>query len=118
MIRRPPRSTLFPYTTLFRSVSGVNDGANLGDDVLYSGTVAAAVEGRFLGLPTIAVSLCTGTGGGGHFENRPRGARRLGAQPLERPLQAQALLHLQQPHPPVAQPPGLLPRPLRRSPPF
>src|SRR5207253_9728928 len=36
-------------------VSGVNDGANLGDDVLYSGTVAAAVEGRFLGLPTIAV---------------------------------------------------------------
>jgi 5'-nucleotidase len=30
-------------------VSGVNDGANLGDDVLYSGTVAAAVEGRFLG---------------------------------------------------------------------
>jgi 5'-nucleotidase len=32
-------------------VSGINDGANLGDDVLYSGTVAAAVEGRFLGLP-------------------------------------------------------------------
>ena len=31
-------------------VSGVNDGANLGDDVLYSGTVAAAIEGRFLGL--------------------------------------------------------------------
>ncbi|NND54507.1 MAG: 5'/3'-nucleotidase SurE, partial [Gammaproteobacteria bacterium] len=38
-------------------VSGVNHGANLGDDVLYSGTVAAAIEGRFLGLPTIAVSL-------------------------------------------------------------
>ena len=38
-------------------VSGVNDGPNLGDDVLYSGTVAAAIEGRFLGLPTIAVSL-------------------------------------------------------------
>ena len=38
-------------------VSGVNDGANLGDDVLYSGTVAAAVEGRFLGLPTMALSL-------------------------------------------------------------
>ena len=32
-------------------VSGVNDSANLGDDVLYSGTVAAAIEGRFLGLP-------------------------------------------------------------------
>jgi 5'-nucleotidase len=38
-------------------VSGINDGANLGDDVLYSGTVAAAIEGRFLGLPTIAISL-------------------------------------------------------------
>jgi 5'-nucleotidase len=38
-------------------VSGVNHGANLGDDVIYSGTVAAAMEGRFLGLPAIAVSL-------------------------------------------------------------
>lgn len=38
-------------------VSGINDGANLGDDVLYSGTVAAAIEGRFLGLSAIAVSL-------------------------------------------------------------
>ncbi|WP_298442680.1 5'/3'-nucleotidase SurE [uncultured Ferrimonas sp.] len=39
-------------------VSGINAGANLGDDTLYSGTVAAAMEGRHLGLPTIAVSLC------------------------------------------------------------
>jgi 5'-nucleotidase len=38
-------------------VSGINFGANLGDDVIYSGTVAAAMEGRFLGLPAIAVSL-------------------------------------------------------------
>lgn len=38
-------------------VSGINAGANLGDDVLYSGTVAAAMEGRFLGLPAVAVSL-------------------------------------------------------------
>jgi 5'-nucleotidase len=38
-------------------ISGINEGANLGDDVLYSGTVAAAMEGRFLGLPAIAVSL-------------------------------------------------------------
>ena len=38
-------------------VSGINHGANLGDDVIYSGTVAAATEGRFLGFPTIAVSL-------------------------------------------------------------
>lgn len=38
-------------------VSGINEGANLGDDTLYSGTVAAAMEGRYLGLPAIAVSL-------------------------------------------------------------
>jgi len=38
-------------------ISGINHGANLGDDVLYSGTVAAAMEGRFLGLPAIAISL-------------------------------------------------------------
>lgn len=38
-------------------IAGINHGSNLGDDVLYSGTVAAAIEGRFLGLPAIAVSL-------------------------------------------------------------
>ena len=38
-------------------IAGINNGANLGDDVLYSGTVAAATEGRFLGLPALAVSL-------------------------------------------------------------
>ena len=38
-------------------VSGINSGANMGDDVLYSGTVAAAMEGRFLGLSSIAVSM-------------------------------------------------------------
>lgn len=38
-------------------VSGINEGGNLGDDVLYSGTVAAAIEGRYLGFPAIAVSM-------------------------------------------------------------
>lgn len=38
-------------------ISGINSGSNLGDDILYSGTVAAAMEGRFLGLPAIAVSM-------------------------------------------------------------
>lgn len=37
-------------------IAGINAGANLGDDVLYSGTVAAAMEGRFLGCPAIAIS--------------------------------------------------------------
>ena len=47
-------------------VAGINHGSNLGDDVLYSGTVAAAMEGRFLGLPSIAVSLNSFEPG--HFE--------------------------------------------------
>ena len=51
-------------------IAGINAGANLGDDVLYSGTVAAATEGRFLGLPAVAVSL-TGTRLD-HFETAAR----------------------------------------------
>lgn len=47
-------------------VSGINHGANLGDDVIYSGTVAAATEGRYMGLPAIAVSLAHHDGQ--HFE--------------------------------------------------
>jgi 5'-nucleotidase len=52
-------------------VSGINHGANLGDDVIYSGTVAAAMEGRFLGLPAIAVSLA-GYGRLEHFDTAAR----------------------------------------------
>jgi 5'-nucleotidase len=44
-------------------ISGINHGANLGDDITYSGTVAAALEGVLLGLPAIAVSQQTQTGG-------------------------------------------------------
>ncbi len=40
-------------------VSGINNGANLGDDITYSGTVAAAIEGTLLGIRSIAVSLAT-----------------------------------------------------------
>ena len=49
-------------------VSGINAGANLGDDLVYSGTVAAALEGRHLGLPAIAVSL----DGRQHYETAAR----------------------------------------------
>ena len=51
-------------------ISGINAGANMGDDVLYSGTVAAAMEGRFLGLPSMAVSLVLGDGG--HYDSAAR----------------------------------------------
>ncbi len=43
-------------------VTGINFGANLGDDVVYSGTVAGAIEGRFLGLPSLAISLASWEG--------------------------------------------------------
>jgi 5'-nucleotidase len=84
-------------------VSGVNDGANLGDDVLYSGTVAAAVEGRFLGLPTIAVSLCTSGAGGGHFRTGAEVARVLVAQLLKSPLQRALILNVNVPDVPYEQ---------------
>lgn len=51
-------------------ISGINAGANMGDDVHYSGTVAAAMEGRFLGLPSMAVSLALD--GNEHYETAAR----------------------------------------------
>ncbi|MBL8398890.1 MAG: 5'/3'-nucleotidase SurE [Candidatus Accumulibacter sp.] len=51
-------------------VSGINMGANMGDDTIYSGTVAAATEGFLLGVPSIAVSLCTRQGE--HFATAAR----------------------------------------------
>jgi 5'-nucleotidase len=90
-------------------VSGVNDGANLGDDVLYSGTVAAAVEGRFLGLPTIAVSLCTSGAGGGHFRTGAEVARVLVAQLLKSPLQRALILNVNVPDVPYEQLRGFRP---------
>ena len=49
----------FIKETIDLVVTGINFGANLGDDVIYSGTVAGAIEGRFLGLPSIALSLAS-----------------------------------------------------------
>ena len=54
------RQVYFPDHLPDLVVSGINMGANLGDDVIYSGTVAAAIEGCFLGLPAVAVSLVNG----------------------------------------------------------
>lgn len=55
--------TLCPYPPE-RVIAGINAGPNLGDDVIYSGTVAAAMEGRFLDLPPVAISLA----GKNHYE--------------------------------------------------
>jgi 5'-nucleotidase len=78
-------------------VSGVNDGANLGDDTLYSGTVAAAVEGRFLGLPAIAVSLCVEPGSPRNFASAALLAARLVARVVESPLQGSVILNVNVP---------------------
>jgi 5'-nucleotidase len=56
-------------------LSGINAGANLGDDVLYSGTVAAAMEGRSLGFPAIAISCVNWKPA--HFDTSARVALRL-----------------------------------------
>ncbi len=54
-------------------VSGINLGANMGDDTIYSGTVAAATEGYLLGIPSVAISLASKTAA--HFETAAQGCR-------------------------------------------
>ena len=76
-------------------VSGINHGANLGDDVHYSGTVAAAMEGRFLGLPAIAVSLVSAVDG--HFETAAEIVVRLIQGMRDDPLPADSILNINVP---------------------
>jgi len=76
-------------------VAGINHGANLGDDVLYSGTVAAAIEGRFLGLPAIAVSLVGGNPQ--HFVTAARAAGELVTRLQANPLPADTILNVNVP---------------------
>ena len=69
-------------------VSGINLGANMGDDTIYSGTVAAATEGYLLGVPSIAISLASFEGR--HFATAGRVARelvqRFSATPFAEPI--------------------------------
>ncbi len=76
-------------------VSGINNGPNLGDDVLYSGTVAGAMEGRYLGLPAIAVSLVGKPAT--HFDTAARITRRLIAHLQNNPLPDDTLLNVNVP---------------------
>ncbi len=78
-------------------VSGINNSANLGDDVIYSGTVAAAMEGRFLGLPAIAVSLCSTDHKGQHFSTAARAALLIVQRLLVDPLPADTILNVNVP---------------------
>jgi len=67
-------------------VSGINNGANLGEDTLYSGTVAAASEGYLFGIPSIAFSLAEK--GWAHIEDAARVARRIVERQLANPMGA------------------------------
>lgn len=78
-----------------RVVSGINTHANLGDDVIYSGTVAAATEGRNLGLPAIAVSLVND--GHYHYETAARVVRALLEQKLALNLGPRCILNVNVP---------------------
>lgn len=82
-------------------VSGINAGANLGDDVIYSGTVGAAIEGRFLGLPSLAVS-CAGKGDY-HFETAAKVAGDLVRQLIRHSLRPGIILNLNVPNVPLDQ---------------
>lgn len=76
-------------------VSGINAGANLGDDVLYSGTVAAAMEGRFLGFPAVAVSMASYQPK--YFATAARLAQLLVLRLREDPLPADTILNVNVP---------------------
>ena len=87
-------------------VSGINHGANLGDDVLYSGTVAAAMEGRFLGLPAIAVSLVLN--GSERFDTAAAVTRMLVRQMIENSLTQDTILNVNVPDLPYEELKGIL----------
>jgi 5'-nucleotidase len=78
-------------------VSGINNSANLGDDVIYSGTVSAAMEGRFLGLPAIAVSLAAGEERGDHYDSAATAVLMLMRRLLVDPLPADTILNVNVP---------------------
>ncbi len=82
-------------------IGGINAGANLGDDVLYSGTVAAAIEGRFLGLPAVAVSLAGSRAV--HYETAAEVAVRLVAGIATRRLPADTILNVNVPDRPYGE---------------
>ena len=86
-------------------VTGINFGANLGDDVIYSGTVAGAIEGRFLGLPSIAVSLASWDCN--HFETAGAIAINLAAQVSKSNLSSNTILNVNVPDIPLGKIKGI-----------
>ena len=89
-------------------LAGINDGSNLGNDVFYSGTVAAAMEGALLGLPAIAISLHKRAGDKvRHWETAQDVARRVIANVLAEGLPRRTLLNVNVPNVPLSRLAGL-----------
>ncbi|MDB2670798.1 5'/3'-nucleotidase SurE [Candidatus Pseudothioglobus singularis] len=86
-------------------VTGINFGANLGDDVIYSGTVAGAIEGRFLGLPSIAISLASWECK--HFDTAGEIAKLLVAQIDKAPLAYNTIINVNVPDIPMSEIKGI-----------
>jgi 5'-nucleotidase len=86
-------------------VTGINFGANLGDDVVYSGTVAGAIEGRFLGLPSLAISLASWRGE--NFDTAGIIAQKLVAQISHAQLSHDTVLNVNIPDVPIDEVQGL-----------
>ena len=86
-------------------VTGINFGANLGDDVIYSGTVAGAIEGRFLGLPSIAMSLASWECK--HFDTAGDVAKLLVAQIDKAPLAYNTIINVNVPDIPMSEIKGI-----------
>lgn len=82
-------------------VSGINNGQNMGDDTIYSGTVAAAMEGYLFGVPAIAFSLVDK--GNAHLDSAARIAHDIVARYLARPIVAPFLLNVNIPNLPYAE---------------
>jgi len=86
-------------------VTGINFGANLGDDVIYSGTVAGAIEGRFLGLPSIAMSLASWECK--YFDTAGEVAKLLVAQIDKAPLAYNTIINVNVPDIPMSEIKGI-----------
>ena len=86
-------------------VSGINAGANMGDDTLYSGTIAAAMEGRFLGLPAIAISLAGKKLQ--HYDSAAEYAVRIVKSLLRHPIESNQILNVNVPDLPLDQIKGI-----------
>jgi 5'-nucleotidase len=87
-------------------VSGINNGQNMGDDTVYSGTVAAAMEGYLFGVPAIAFSLVDK--GYAHLDSAARVAHDIVARLVRRPLARPFLLNVNIPNRPYAEVRGVL----------